>query len=310
MIATILSAFWPVFALIALGYGVRASGLMARPLWSGVNALNHRILLPAFLFTLLAASELTGPHAGWLALVSILAALILTALSVIASRLLKLSRGEAAALITVAVIWNLVLTLALAERLLGPDIQQAGAILVAAGILTGAIIAVIGFSSAQSGSVTGAMKSVALDPVILALLAGVAASFTGFADWAGALLTPLDVLGAGAMAIIVLSMGAGLDFSALKGRVGTLFLGAGLRTLAGPLVFGALALLLGLEGELLVLAVIAGAAPGAAFAYAIADNFKGETGLIAGMLTASVLMSALALPVFTALAIALTGLQL
>jgi malonate transporter len=295
--------------LIALGYGVRASGVMPRPFWSGVNALNHRILLPAFLFTLLARSELTGTSAGALALVSVLAALVLAGLAFAAGRLLGLTRGESAALISVAVIWNLVLTLALAERLLGPEINPAGAILVAPGILTGAAIAVIAFSNAKSGSLTGAMKSVAIDPVILSLIAGVIASLTGFAGWAGAVMTPLEMLGAGAMAIIVLSIGAGLDFSALNGRIGALLLGAGLRTLAGPIVFGALAILLGLEGELLVLTVIAGAAPGAAFAYAIADSFETETGLMAGMLTASVLVSALALPAFTALAIAATDLS-
>jgi len=307
MIGTILSAFWPIFALIALGYGVRASGVMARPLWSGVNALNHRILLPAFLFTLLARSELTDPGAGDLALIAVFGAVVLALLGVFSARLLGLSHGEGAALVSVAVIWNVVLTLALAERLLGADITDAGAVLIAPGVLIGAAIAVAALSSAKTGSVIGAVKAVALDPVILSCLAGLAASFFGLADRAAFLLTPLDLLGAGAIAVILLSMGAGLDFNALKGRVRALLLAASLRTLAGPVVFGALALLLGLQGDVLVLAVLAGAAPGAAFAYAIADSFKGETGLMAGMLTTSVLFSAVTLPAFTALTLAVTG---
>jgi predicted permease len=46
--------------VIALGYGVRASGYIPRERWRGVNALNHRLLLPSFLFTLLAQARFDG----------------------------------------------------------------------------------------------------------------------------------------------------------------------------------------------------------------------------------------------------------
>ena len=49
------------------------------------------------------------------------------------------------------------------------------------------------------------------------------------------------------------------------------------------------------------LLVLATGGPSAAFVYAVATEFDGETGLTAGMITLTVLVSAIALPVLTAL---------
>lgn len=305
MTVQILTAFIPVFLIIALGYGARASGYMARPLWAGVNALNHRILLPAFLIALLARSDLTGAHAPQLALVALIAGLILIAAGALAAGLLRASRGEAAALIAVTVQWNVVLTLVLSERLLGPGAASLAAPVLAAGVLVGAATAVAVFAHAGSGSISGAAGRMVRDPVILACAFGLALSFAGLGERAPALVGALELLGAGAMAVILMAMGAGLDFAALKGRLRLLFAAAILRCGAGLVAFVGVGLALGVSGDALVVLALAGAAPGAAFTYAVATDFKGETGLVAGMLTLSVLVSALILPLAAALALSL-----
>jgi len=100
-------------------------------------------------------------------------------------------------------------------------------------------------------------------------------------------------------------MGAGLDFSALKGRLGVLISAAVLRTGVGPVVYLGLALAFGLSGDLAVLLALTGAAPAAAFIYAVAADFEGEAGLTAGMITLTVLTSLLTLPVTAAIALSL-----
>jgi predicted permease len=305
MTGQILTAFVPVFAIIALGYGVRASGYMPRSLWAGVNALNHRILLPAFLVALFARSDLTAPGASALALAAIAAGAGLIIAGLAASRLLKASSAEAAALTAVVVQWNVVLTLVLAERLLGPDAAAPAAPVIAAGVVVGAATAVASFALAGSGSIAGAAKRIALDPVILACAIGLAASFAGLADRAPVIVGALELLGAGAMAVILMAMGAGLDFAALKGRIRLLAAAAVLRCGFGAAAFLGAALAIDLTGDALVVMALAGAAPGAAFTYAIAVDFKGETGLVAGMLTLSVLVSAAVLPIAAAFALSL-----
>ena len=305
MTGQILTAFIPVFAIIALGYAARASGYMPRELWAGVNALNHRILLPAFLVALFARSGLTGDGAPLLATATLGAGLALIAAGFLTARLLKAASGEAAALIAVVVQWNVVLTLVLSERLLGPQAAAPAAAVIAAGVVIGAATAVASFALAGSGSLTGAAKRIALDPVILACAVGLAASFAGLGARAPVIVSALELLGAGAMAVILMAMGAGLDFAALKGRVRLLIAAAVMRCGLGAAIFLAAALALGLTGDALVVMALAGAAPGAAFTYAVAADFKGETGLVAGMLTLSVLVSAAVLPLAAAFALSL-----
>ena len=305
MTAQILAAFVPVFAIIALGWAVRASGYMPRELWAGVNALNHRLLLPAFLVALFARSDLGAEGAPLLAAATLGAGLMLIGAGLSAARLLKASAGEAAALTAVVVQWNVVLTLVLAERLLGPDAAAPAAAVIAAGVVVGAAAAVASFALAGSGSPTGAAKRIALDPVILACVIGLAASVADLGSRAPVIVGALELLGAGAMAVILMAMGAGLDFAALKGRLRLLIAAAGLRCGLGAAIFLGAGLALGLTGDPLVVMALAGAAPGAAFTYAVAADFKGETGLTAGMLTLSVLLSAAVLPMAAAFALSL-----
>lgn len=303
MTGQILYAFLPIFGLIALGYGVRAAGYLPREQWAGINALNHRLLLPAFLIALFARSDLTQAGSALLAGAAAASSLVLIGAGLAAARLLKTSRGEAASLCAVAVQWNFVLTLGLAERLLGEQAALTAAPVAAAGVLIGAAFTVASFAWAGSGSATAAVGRIVRDPVLLACTAGLILSFAQLGERAPILVSGLELLGAGSLAVILVAMGAGLDFSALKGRVRILIAAAALRCGLGAVVFTGIALLAGISGDGLVVLALAGAAPGAAVTYAIAADFKGETGLVAGMLTLSVLVSAAVLPIAAAFAL-------
>jgi hypothetical protein len=305
MTGLILTAFLPIFGLIALGYGVRVSGYLPRELWAGINALNHRLLLPAFLIALFARSDLSAAGSASLAGAAALGSLTLIIASVLTARLLSASRGEAASLCAVAVQWNFVLTLGLAERLLGETAPLTAAPIAAAGVLIGAGFTVASFAWASSGSASGAVKRIVRDPVLIACVIGIVLSFLQLGQHAPILVSGLELLGAGSLAVILVAMGAGLDFAALKGRIRLLIAAAALRCGMGALVFIAIAMMMGVSGDGLVVLALAGAAPGAAVTYAIAADFKGETGLVAGMLTLSVLVSAAVLPLAAAFALSL-----
>lgn len=304
MTASILLAFLPVFAVIAAGYAVRASGYLPREFWRGVNALNHRLLLPAFLFVLLAGADLSHDGAPKLAALSASGAALLLVVAGVAARLARLKPGPAAAAVAVTVQWNFVLTLALVQRLAGAEAAPLAAAAVAPGVLLGAAITVAGFALAGGSGLAAALGRMARDPLVLAGIGGLAANLIGLERYAP-VMTPIELVGAGALPVILLAMGAGLDFAALKGRVTTLILGAGLRCLAGPAIFLGLALAFGVTGPGAVVLALAGAAPAAAFVYAVAADFETETGLTAGMITLSVLLSAAVSPLAAAAGLAL-----
>ncbi|MEQ8404410.1 MAG: hypothetical protein RKE49_04870 [Oceanicaulis sp.] len=304
MTGTILSAFLPIFAVIAAGYGVRASGYLPREFWRGVNALNHRLLLPAFLFMVLATADLCHPEAGRLAMLSAAGSLALLALAGLICAGARLAAGPGAAVSAVAVQWNFVLTLALVTRLAGPEAAPLAAAVIAPGVLIGAAATVAGFALARGAGLAPAAGRMARDPLVLAGLAGLAANAAGLARFE-AILAPVELIGAGALPVILLAMGAGLDFSALKGRIAVLFAGAALRCVAGPAVFLGLALAFSVSGTGALVLAVAGAASAAAFVYAVAADFETETGLTAGMITLTVLVSVAVSPLTAALALAL-----
>ncbi|MEQ8434349.1 MAG: hypothetical protein RIA71_08915 [Oceanicaulis sp.] len=288
---TILSAFLPVFAVIAIGYGVRASGLAPRPIWAGANAINHRILLPALMISLLSRAEFGG-DALLLAALSALGSAILIGAALMAGRLPGVPETARAPVVAVVALWNPVLTVTLITRLLGEAGAVAAMPIIAPGLLIGTATAVAAFAFAGKAGVSGAASRVMKDPVFLGCLIGLAVNFSGLARGAGWLLTPFDIAGSGATAVVLLALGAGLDFSALKGRIAALAVGAGLRCGFGAALFLGIALVFGLSGDAALMLALAGAAPGAAFTYALATDFKGDAGFTAGLLTLTVIVSA------------------
>ena len=303
MTGLILTTFAPVFVVIAAGYAIRAFGWVSRPLWGGVNVLNYRVLLPAILFSTTAGADIAG--AAPIAAAAAVATLIAAGLGLLGARLLSLPGKAAAPVASAGAAWNVVLVLAIAERLLGPDAADAAAAAVGAGVVAGGLCFVTLFATlASNAGRARAVRRIASDPVVIAALAGCAVSLSGLA-LPGWLMDAFAAVGAGSLAVILLAMGAGLDFAALKGRIAALLTGALVRTIAGPVIFAGLALAFGLKGEAFTLMVVAGAAPSAAFVYAMAAEFEAETGLAAGIITLTVLTSAIVMPIAAGLALSL-----
>lgn len=301
MTAHIVSGFLPVFAVIALGYLVRASGLMPRPAWRGVNQLNYRILLPSLLFVTIARTDFAGPDALRLTVLSLAGTATLAACGFFAVRLMTRSKAVIGAFIAAISVWNIVLVLALATNLFGPEAGPTAIRVLVPGSLLATLIARYCVARA-SGRLKPA--GLALDPLVLGIAAGLAASFTPL-DRYDEIMRPLDLVASGSIAVILLAIGAGLDFEALKGRYKVLAAAAGMRALVSPLIFLAFGLAAGFGGETLAIILIAASSPTAAFIFALVAEFEGEEGLTAGMITASVLASAIAAPLFVALALSL-----
>lgn len=301
MTLQILAGFLPVFAVIAIGYGVRASGILPRPVWAGVNRLNYRLLLPALLFTTLARADPFTEGAGELALVSAGGIAIVAGLAFACARAMRLDAAVTGALVGTASVWNIVLVLTLAVSLFGPQSGQLAILVIAPGAVLGTLLSRLAIAPARGrAAISGALT----DPVIVSCALGVLAGMTPLVE-SDLLMGPLTMIASASMGIIVLAIGAGLDFRALKGRLAPLAAAALLRALISPLVILLLALTAGLSGERLAIVVLTAAAPTAAFIFALVAEFEGEEGLTAGMITASVLASAVTAPLFVALALAL-----
>ncbi len=103
-------------------------------------------------------------------------------------------------------------------------------------------------------------------------------------------------MGRAALPLILLAVGAGLDFKALGASRGLLTLTVFLKLILAPVVFGLLAWSFGVRGETLAIVVMVGASPGAASAYVLAQQLGGNRQLTAGDVTATTLLSFFTLP--------------
>lgn len=308
MTLQILAVFFPAFVLVALGYALRRWQIIPDGQWRGINLLNYRVLLPCVLFVTIARADLMQPGALPVLALSAGGIVLALVLSLGMARLLKASARETAALVAVCCVWNVVLFFTLADRLQGEASLQWTGTIAAPSLVLATIIIVMAFAGTRAGGMRKALPALATDPVLIACLLAVAAALIWPllppilpAELVETLLSPLDLAGYGSLALVLICMGAGLDFAALKGRIRLLFTAAAIRSLAIPAAVLAGAGALGIDGDAQTLLVLALGGPSAAFVYAVATEFEGETGLTAGMITLTVLISAIALPILTAL---------
>jgi malonate transporter len=142
---------------------------------------------------------------------------------------------------------------------------------------------------------------IAANPLILACLAGITANAMGWFQ-SGPMADTAALAGRAALPMILLAIGAGLDFTALRARPALLTLSTALKLVVAPLVFIGLGLALGVEGMPLALLAAIGATPGAAAAYVLASEMGGDARLMAGHVTATTLLAFIALPFWIGLA--------
>ncbi len=92
--ADIVVALAPVFILIAIGYGARASNLANSEAFGVVNRFGYFVLYPAFLFTLISTADVVGMDAGPFVLAVVLGFAVMCTLA-LTTRLIFRENGPA-----------------------------------------------------------------------------------------------------------------------------------------------------------------------------------------------------------------------
>ena len=133
------------------------------------------------------------------------------------------------------------------------------------------------------------------NPLIIGSGAGAIVNLSGWVPPA-MISETLALIGRAALPLILLSVGAGLNFTAIKARPWTLSLSIALKLMIAPLVFYGIGLAMGVEGVPLTVLLLVGASPGAASAYVLAKQMGGDAPYSAGDITASALFCFVTIP--------------
>ncbi len=300
----VAGALLPIFGVITLGWALRRSGLVRADFWPGINRLSYSALLPALLFASISTADVNLSGVLPFLVAATLGFVIMGAIG-LGFALLPIDGPAYSSVFQGAVRWNGFVLLALAGAVFGPEGAALAALVFAPTVpiinmMCVAVLSVWG-SADDKPDVRRVALRIAANPLILACLAGITANAMGWFQ-SGPMADTAALAGRAALPMILLAIGAGLDFTALRARPALLTLSTALKLVVAPLVFIGLGLALGVEGMPLALLAAIGATPGAAAAYVLASEMGGDARLMAGHVTATTLLAFIALPFWIGLA--------
>ena len=286
----------PDFALILTGFLICRYTPLNRPVWDGAERLVYFLLFPALLFTAIVRNPISLANALPLAG----AGLAVVALGVVLAYALGALPGVDARLhasgAQTAFRFNSYVALALAERLAGSEGVAWMALLVSVCVPLCNVAAV--WPLARHGG-QGYLRELARNPLIIATSSGLLCNLLGLklpalAD------TTLGRMGAAALPLGLMAVGAGLQLGALREgpRLAVALLAIRHVLLPAWAVLLVLTLALPLGQQAVVMAFAA--MPTASSAYVLAVRMGGHGGYVAGLVTVSTLLAMVALPVWLA----------
>lgn len=308
----------PIIALVALGHIARRWNIIAAANWPGVEQLGFRLLFPAILLTSIYRSDLSlGVLGGYILALSV--AFAATGLAAfLMRRPLRLTNPRLTSMFQGSMRFNSLLVLALAAQALGPralsDLAVAMAFLVPAFNIS-AIVALTIFPPedgqdilrpTRAQSMARITREISRNPMVLACALGLALNL-GHVPLPDRVLVPLDWLAQGALAVGLLSVGAGIEIRRLWQSDAAMWIGVMMRLVLCPILFLALALPLGVSGIQLASGLVLTAAPGAPVGYILARQMGGDADFYADMFTWQTVLSAASIPCWLMLLSAFTG---
>ena len=298
-VIVLLASLLSVFLLIALGALLKRVLLPADEAWAAIERVTYYVLFPALIIQTLAHASLSSvpvlPVAASLVGANLtLCAILLGVQGVLESRL-GISGPSFTSVFQGAMRWNAFVAIAMAGNLYGKEGITLASIAVALLIPllnVQSVWVLRRFGTGTSGSL---LRGLVTNPFIIGTAIGLVLNLTGLTLPKGLDLT-VDALGRAALAVGLLLVGAGLRLNDIRKPGAALVIGVFVRLLVLPVIGSAIALALGLSGPAMAVVVICLGVPSASASYILARQMGGDAPLMAAILTAQTVVSALTLP--------------
>ena len=296
---SVLLALAPVFIIIVVGIWLRQAKFLDIGFWRPAEQLTYFVLFPALLVSTLGTADLGGlgevlpmVAAIWVAILGMTTALVLL------RPVTGPSGPKFSSVIQGVIRQNSYIGLATAAAFYGGDGVAAAAVALVAIVPLANVISVVvitRYASSTTPSVRGILGQLARNPLIVAVILGLALNLSGIGipivfD------SVLRILGNAALAFGLLAVGAALDLNSLRasGRVAATT--CGLKLILMPAITFAACLAFGAVGMLGFIAVMFNGLPTATNSYILARQLGGDATLMAGLITLQTALSAITLP--------------
>jgi len=298
----LLTGIVPVFAMIALGWGLKKRAFLDDDGWRAVERLTYFAFYPAFLIPAVWRADFAGGAAGPVAMATVAVALTVALLTVLAKPLLRITDPAFTSVFQGVIRWNGFVFLPVAGALFGP--AGLGVAAVAFGVLAPAlnvvcVLVLARWGAGQGGGWRLALSSLLRNPIIWACAIGAALNLSG-APRPALVMATFDLMGPGAIALGLITAGAGLSFRYAVSRPVLMLAVTAIKLIVLPVGMYWLAGFLGGDRMAQGLALLAGASPGAAASYVMARQMGGDAPLMAGVVALTTVASAFTIPILLA----------
>ncbi len=298
----------PIFALIALGFGLRKSNMIPAEQWHGIESIAYWLLFPSLLITTLARAELSFADLSSFALSLLLTVLIMCLIVwLLRKPLLSFWGVKGPAFTTIfqtSTRWHGFIALAIIDKLFGAEgvaiLAIAFAVLVPPLNVIN-IFVLVTYAGKTKASIAMILKELLRNPLLWGIFLGILIKVLGI-ELPDTIFTILDLLGSAALGVSLLALGAGLSWRAMKTSGREVVFASIMRLLFTPALATILALAFGVEGIQFVIIVISASVPTAVNGYILARALGGDAPLYAATSTAQVIASFVTLPLITFLA--------
>lgn len=305
-----LASLVPILVALVLGYALRRSLLPDPGFWAGLERLTYFVLFPVLLVHGIAGADLVLSEASLLAAACVASLTGAGLLALLLGLRLRLDGPAVSSAIQGAARFNTYVVLGAAGTLFGPPglalaSLTTGVMIIVVNILSVAMLVRFGQppAGAPNRGLATVLLSLARNPLIIACAVGLALNLGGV-TLPGPLAASLGLIGAAAVTIGILVVGAALELRALHQRPGIDLAISGLKLIGQPVLFLGLALLLKLPPLAVMVGLICCAAPSSPAAYMLARQMGGDAAMMARLITLTTLLAGATLPAWLVLATA------
>jgi hypothetical protein len=297
----VILAILPIFGLILIGFVLYRLDFPGVGFWPVSERLTYYVLFPAMLVSGLSGRQFDASSLG-LSLTLIGAVCLMGAFLVFTRTMFRLDGPVFTSVFQGAIRPNTYVGLSAAAGLLGPDWMALSAVALLTLIPLVNVLCVLVLS--RHGKHGGGLGRVGLEliknPLILACVVGMTLSVLKL-PLPGVLLDLLTILGKAALPLGLLAVGAGLRFTGIGASSLPVALASLAHLVALPLAAYGCARLLGVDGPAVTTALIYTAIPVSVSAFILARQMGGDHDVMALIITAQTVLSALTMPLILAL---------
>ncbi|MDP1630391.1 MAG: AEC family transporter [Caulobacter sp.] len=294
----ILLGVLPVFAMIALGWGLKASGFIPAGSWPPIERLTYFVFYPGFLAPAVWKADFSALSAGPLAIGAV-GGMTLVALAVLVAKpLLRLPDASYTSVFQGSLRWNTFVFLPLVALVYGPEGAGLGAMIMGALIPAINVVCVLVMSrwgEGQGGGLHAALRGLVQNPVLWGCGVGALLNVLRVPKLP-VVMSTLDLLSAAALTLGLVVAGAGLSFGYVRSRRWLIASVSAVKLLVLPVLMWGLCRLAGGDETAQGVALLVGSAPGAAASYVLARQMGGDAPLMAGIVAFTTAASLVTIP--------------